>query len=82
MRNVPQYLLSGFRYCKEEILEVYFYIIRHCFACFEIFFCLHTLPWQPFFQLVTGSRNDKSHLESMILTRLHSNLMGRWDLRL
>ena len=46
-RNV-QHLLNGSRYCK-EILQVYFYIIRDCFACFQIFYCLHTLPWQPFF---------------------------------
>ena len=69
MRNFPQYLLNGSRYCK-EILQVYFSIIQDCFACSKSFFCLHTLPWQLFFQLVNELRNEQSHLDSMILANL------------
>ena len=32
-------------------------------------------------KLVTESRNEQSHLDSMILARLHSNLLGGWDLK-
>ena len=69
MRNFPQCLLNGSIYFK-EILQVYFSIIQDCFACFKIFFCLHTLPWQLFFQLVNELRNEQSHLDSMILANL------------
>ena len=69
MRNFPQYLLNGSIYFK-EILQVNFSIIRDCFACFKIFFCLHTLPWQLFFQLVNELRNEQSNLDSMILAHL------------
>ena len=54
----------------KEILQVYFFIIQDCFVCFKIFFCLHTLPWQLFFQLVNELRNEQSHLDSMILANL------------
>ena len=67
-------------YCK-EMSQVYFYVIQYCFACFEIFFFLHMLPWQPFFQLVTESRNEQNHLDSLFLARLHSHLVrGGGDL--
>ena len=69
MRNFPQYLLNG-SICFEESLQVNFSIIQDCFACFKIFFCLHTLPWQLFFQLVNELRNEQSHLDSMILANL------------
>ena len=62
-------LLNGSRYCK-EILQVYFYIIQDYFACFKILFCLHTLPWQLFFQIVNELRNEQSHLDSIILANL------------
>ena len=69
MRNFPQYLLNGSIYFK-EILQVNFSITQDCFACFKIFFCLHTLPWQLFFQLVNELRNEHSHLDSMISANL------------
>ena len=69
MRNYPQCLLNGSIYFK-EILELYFSIIQDRFACFKIFFCLHTLPWQLFFQLVNELRNEQSHLDSMLLANL------------
>ena len=71
MRNVPQYLLNGSRYSK----EIYFCIIRDCFACFDIFLCLHTLPWQPFFQLVTKSRNEQSHLDVKYVVTCYTCMM-------
>ena len=74
MRNF-QYLLNGSRYCK-EILQVYFYIIQDCFACFKIFFCLHTLPGQLLFQLVNELRNEKSQLDFMILANLVGGTYG------
>ena len=74
-KNFPQYRLNGSRYCK-EILQVYFYIIQDCFECFRIFFCLHTLPWQLFFQLVNELRNEQSYLDSMILTNLVGGTYG------
>ena len=73
MRNFPQCLLNGSIYFK-EILQVYLSIIQDCFACFKIFFCLHTLPWQLFFQLVNELRNEQSHLDSMILANLVEGL--------
>ena len=66
MRNFPQYLISSSIYFK-EILQVNFFIIQDRFASFKTFFCLHTLPWQLFFQLVNELRNEQSHLDSMIL---------------
>ena len=69
MMNFPQYLLNGSIYFK-EILQVNFSIIQDCFAYFKIFFCLQTLPWQLFFQLVNELRNEQSHLDSMILANL------------
>ena len=31
---------------------------------------------------VTESKNEQNHLASMILARLHSDLVGGWDIRL
>ena len=60
------------RYCK-EILQIYFCIIRDCVACLLLssYVAMATI-----FQLVTESRNEQSHLDSMILARFHSNLVG------
>ena len=56
---------------------------KFIFTLFEI--VLHVLKFSfvfirchgsHFFQLVTELRNKQSHLDSMILARLHSNLVG------
>ena len=56
-----------------------FEIVLHVLKFSFVFICCYG---NHFFQVVTDSRNEQSHLDSTILARLHSNLVRGWDILL
>ena len=58
------------QYTLKKFYKSIFPLFKIVLHVLKFSFCLHTLPWELFFQLVNELRNEQSHLDSVILANL------------